>query len=106
MPSILKPKDVAGSIMAKRKPTGGLDFESDQDSASQDEMGSDEQSEASQDDGLGSAAHDLMTAIHANDPDGVAAAFKSAFQILESAPHDETDHSEDNQQPTEDEGQQ
>lgn len=43
------------------------------------------------------AAADLIRAIHAKDEDGVAKAFRAAFEILESQPHDEVSHEDQEQ---------
>jgi|WetSurSiteA1Bulk_404760.scaffolds.fasta_scaffold162563_2 hypothetical protein len=44
------------------------------------------------DNGLESAAEELIEAIHSNDAAGVAEALKSAFEILDSGPHEEGEH--------------
>lgn len=64
----LKPKPVAGVIVATRKPDGdGMD-----------------QTDDDQDAGFMSAAEDLIRSLHAKDAKGVAAAFRAAFDILDS----------------------
>jgi hypothetical protein len=40
-------------------------------------------------------AEDLIRAIHAKDAQSVADAFRAAFEVLESEPHDEAPHSYD-----------
>lgn len=72
----LKPKAVAGLIIQKRAADGSAP-----------ETGPEDE----QDQGLTSAAEDLIRAVHAKDAQGVAAAFKAAFDMLESAPHEEAE---------------
>lgn len=81
-PSILHPNTIAGAIMAKKKPEGGVEVEGEESPVI--DIG-----EESDDEGLNAAARDLMAALHAKDEAGVAQAFKSAFEILESQPHEE-----------------
>jgi hypothetical protein len=60
----------------------------------------DQKPEENQDDGdagLMSAAQDLITAVQAGDQKGAAQALRAAFQILDSEPHDEGDHFDDEQ---------
>lgn len=80
----LKPKAVAGVIISQRKPDG-----------SNESTGM----EGDEDAGLNASAADLIRAIHAKDEARVAAAFRAAFQILESEPHEES--TEENEQPSE-----
>jgi len=42
-------------------------------------------------------AEHMITEIQANDADGVADAMRSAFEILETLPHEEIPHSYENQ---------
>lgn len=74
----LRPRKQAGvqapPTQVTRKPDG--DLESDKDSENQ---------------GLMSAAQDLIQAIHSKDAKAVSAALKAAFEICESEPHYE-DH--------------
>lgn len=76
----LKPQRVAGVIVAKtRSPEGGIkENEDDNDNAA-----------------LHSAADDLIRAIHAKDTVGVAAALQAAFEIADSRPHEEGEHTDD-----------
>ena len=73
----LKPKKVAGLIIAKRKPDG-----------SKQEMyeGGEENS------GLEACAEDLMRALNSKDAKAVAEALKAAFEICDAAPHVEGEH--------------
>lgn len=82
LPFLAKPKNnVAGIIIAKRKSDG---------ISNQVEMASDDQS--SDDSGLESAADDILRAISANDSKQLARALRSAFEILDSEPHEEGPH--------------
>ncbi len=72
----MKPKHTGGLIVTQRKADGG-DIEKHDDSDT---------------DGLGACAADLIRAVHAKDEAGVAAAMRAAFEILDSAPHDEGPH--------------
>lgn len=47
-----------------------------------------------EDSGIKACASDLLSAIKADDIDGIASAFKAAFDILEMKPHDEINHKE------------
>ena len=88
MASPFKTNSIADQIMAKRTPMGGVSME-------QEEAPEAEAPEADEgDEGLNTAARDLIDAVQAGDEAGVAAAFKAAFQILESAPHEEAEHEE------------
>lgn len=51
--------------------------------------GADGEEAASPDAGIEAAAEDLMAAFKANDARGMAAALRSAFQMLEAEPKDE-----------------
>lgn len=75
----LKPRKVAGLIMAVRKPDG-----------SKMETGM----EGDEDQGLMSCGEDLIKAVHAKDASAVVAAIKAAFEILDSEPHVEGPHEE------------
>jgi hypothetical protein len=44
--------------------------------------------------GLHACAQDLINAIHSKDMKAVAAALKAAFELLDSAPHEEGPHLE------------
>lgn len=77
----LKPKHVAGVIISHRKADGGkVEEPSDKDA------------------GLEAAAEDLARAITSKDPKHIALAFRNAFQICDSEPHEEGEHTneEDN----------
>lgn len=74
----LKPKHVAGIIIQKRAADGQTPPE---------EMPEDHEDQA-----LEAAAEDLIRAVHAKDGKSVAAAFRAAFDILESEPHEEAPH--------------
>lgn len=77
LPPFLKAKDqrVSGLIIEHRKP--------------------DEKPEAEEQDyGIETCARDLLNAVEAKDIKGIAEALKSAFDILESQPHDEYPHDE------------
>lgn len=67
----LKSKQMAGSIIAKTKPEGGLEPESQ---------------EGQDDPGLMSAAEDLISAVNMKDASAVASALRSAFDILDAGP--------------------
>lgn len=81
----LQKKQVAGLIIKKREADTLSPAEND--------------GETSQDQGLESCAEHLIRAVHAKDPAGVAEAMRSAFEIMESEPHDEgaEPHSYDDQ---------
>ena len=51
-----------------------------------------EKDENAKDHALNACAADLIRAVHAKDETGVASAFKAAFEILESRPHEEYPH--------------
>jgi hypothetical protein len=76
----LKPKAVAGLIIAQRKPDG-----------TKEEL----HSEGNEDAGLEACAEDLIRSIHSKDAKGVMEAMKAAFQLMELQPHEEVDHDED-----------
>ncbi len=71
----LKPKAVAGVIVSKRKPDGIQSPVEEQD-------GDDAAA-------LESCAEDMIRAINAKDSKALASAIRSAFECLESEPHDE-----------------
>lgn len=79
----LKPKRREGTIIEHRLPDGQAD----------------KKPEGSELDGVRAAAADLIRAVHAKDEEGVAMAIKSAFEILDSMPHDEGEHT--NEEPQE-----
>ena len=78
-----KDKGIAGLIVAMKakKPEEGPEVESAE------EPGGDDM-------GLEAAAQELIDAVGAQDPAGVASALKNSFAILESAPHEEGEHIE------------
>lgn len=80
----LQKKQIAGLIIKKRESDTLSPAEND--------------SETEQDQGLESCAEHLIRAVHSKDAPGVAEALRAAFEVLESAPHDEADpHSYDAQ---------
>jgi len=72
----LAPKKQAGVIMAKR--VG--------------EKTEPMHEEGEHEPGLMAAAEDLISAVHAKDAKAVADAFKAAFEVCESYPHEEGPH--------------
>jgi hypothetical protein len=80
----LKPKNqgVAGLVVKMRKPDekaegGEISEESDDKDAA-----------------IHACAQDLIKAVHSHDVKGAAEAIRSAFEILESMPHEEGEHVE------------
>lgn len=71
----LKEAPVAGLIVKTRAPDEKPQDESDDHSAA-----------------IEACARDLITALHAKDVKGVASAICSAFEILDSLPHEEGEH--------------
>lgn len=73
----LKPKTVAGLIVAKRKPDGGK---------------MEQYSEGNEDMGLESAAEQIIQAINAKDSKSLASAIRAAFTIIDSedSPNDDS----------------
>lgn len=67
----LSPKKLSGSIIAKTKPEGGIEEESQ---------------EGQPDQGLMSAAEDLISAVNMKDASAVASALRAAFDILDAGP--------------------
>jgi hypothetical protein len=65
----LKPKQVAGVILSKRKSDGQTEVEG---------------TAGDEDQALMSCAGDLIRAVHAKDEQAVCSALRSAFQVLES----------------------
>lgn len=78
----LKPRAISGAIMQTKVRTP----DSPADKAAEDKDNSNS--------GLLAGAQDLITALQAGDARGVADSFKSLFQILESMPHEEAEHTE------------
>lgn len=77
----LKPKTVAGLIISHRKP---------------DESKEQEEMPETGDEGLVSAAEDIIRAYETKDAKKLAEAFKAAFQICDSMPHEEGPHEDSN----------
>jgi hypothetical protein len=73
----LKPKAVAGVIIARRKPDGAQETEGMEDQPNE---------------GLMMAAADLIRAVHAKDESAVADALQAAFELMEEQPHEEGPH--------------
>lgn len=77
LPFLKKPKSSAGIAMEYRKPDEKPEHD------------------ASDESGLEMAAEDLIRAHANNDKKAVAAALRAAFQILDSEPHVEGPHTEE-----------
>lgn len=77
----LKPKQIAGVIISHRKP------DSDAPQPMDEMEGSDSALEA--------AAQDILRAINSKDSQHLAQAIRAAFQILDSEPHEEGPHTND-----------
>lgn len=76
----LKPRQVAGVIIAKRKPDGGTETQGQEG----DEMQP-----------LEAACDDIQRALAAKDSKQLAEAIKAAFEICDSMPHEEGPHTND-----------
>ncbi len=76
----LQKKQIAGLIVAHRKPDGGQE---------------ESHSEGNENSALEACAEDLIRAIHAKDGMHVALALRAAFDVLESEPHEEGPHTND-----------
>lgn len=76
----LKVKPQAGIMSSVRKPDGSSEMESDSN------------------EGLSACAADLIRAIHSKDEESVASALKAAFEILDSQPHEEGPHTNEEQE--------
>jgi len=76
----LKPRQAPGLTISIRKPDGGSE---------------ESHSAGEEDHGLDSCSEDLIRAMHAKDTKGVTAALKAAFEILDSMPHEEGPHTND-----------
>lgn len=70
----LQPKKMAGIIMAKVKPEGGVETTGE---------------EGEMDHGFLAAAEALISAIHSKDAGAVAKALHEAFEIADAMPHEE-----------------
>jgi hypothetical protein len=79
LPFLAKKRQV-GVIVESRKPDGDVKEQS-------------QESEENQ--GLEACAQDLLSAIERKDARALANAIKAAFEICESYPHEEGEHSED-----------
>ena len=73
----MQPKKSGAVIMAKMKPEGSVESM---------------QEEGEEDPSLMVAAEDIMSAIAMKDSKALASALKAAFEILDSAPHEEGPH--------------
>jgi hypothetical protein len=73
----LKHKHETGLIVEKRKPDGNLQ---------------ESHSEGNEDSALKQCSADLIRALTDKDEDAVASALRSAFEILDSEPHEEGPH--------------
>jgi hypothetical protein len=60
-----------------------------------DKPNEDSPEEDSNEEAIRACARDLIEAIHSRDEKGVTDAIKSAFEILDSMPHDEGEHIEE-----------
>lgn len=79
----LKPRQQPGLIVSKRKPDGGSE---------------ESHMEGEEDAGLDACSEDLIRAMHAKDAKGVTSALKAAFEILDSMPHEEGPHTNEEEQ--------
>lgn len=79
----LKQKRESGVIMRVRSPDGISSEQSSEDSNS--------------DEGLMMAAEDICKGVESKDYKRIAAAFRAAFEILDSQPHEEGPHLEENE---------
>jgi hypothetical protein len=75
----LKPRRVAGLIVAKTKPQGGIE---------------DLHEAGSEDEAIIACAEDMIRAMHAKDAKSLASALKAAFEIVDALPHVEGEHIE------------
>lgn len=82
----LAPKKIASVIVAKTKPTGGIEPKGE---------------EGEHDPALMSAAEDLISAVHMKDAVAVADALRAAFDICDSEPHVEGEHLNDDEDESE-----
>jgi hypothetical protein len=78
LPFLKKNISQPGMITQQRSPDSSLETEEDDSGA-----------------GISAAAQDLIDAVHAKDSAGVASALKAAFDILDSEPHEENEHNND-----------
>lgn len=82
LPFLKKPNRSAGISVSVRTSSGSMAEES-------------EGQEDQQDQGLKYAAHDLLMAVDNRDIEAISEALRSAFQILDSEPHEEGEHIND-----------
>ena len=76
LPFMKKKQEVGGSgVIIKTRPSDKPDENQDDSSA-----------------GIEACAKDLIDAVHARDIQGAASAIKAAFEILDSMPHEEGEH--------------
>lgn len=79
----LKKQQVAGLIISKhRQPSGSIE----------------ESSPKGHDEGLEACARDMITALDSKDSRQLAQALRNAFEIMESEPHEEGPHTNDNEE--------
>lgn len=73
----LKPKRQDGVIVAQRKPNGNIDMDLDKNM---------------DDESIDYCSQDLLDGINSKDIKKISSALKSAFEILDSQPHEEGPH--------------
>lgn len=78
-----KKSSIAGSIIEKRKPDGGL---------------AQVEPEESNDEGLEACAQDILSAVEAKDLKALVSSLKSFFEICDSTPHKEGDPIENSEE--------
>ncbi len=78
----LKPKPQTGIIVETRKSDGGS-----------------KPDESEENHGLTACAEDLIRAVHAKDAKAVASALQAAFEVCESYPHEEGEHTNESPSP-------
>ncbi len=79
-----KQAGIAGPMVEYRKPDAEGEGHNDK--------------EPNEDEGLRACARDLISAVQASDEAGVAKAFKAAFEICESYPHEEGEHTNEEEE--------
>lgn len=82
----LKPRQQSGLTISIRKPDGGSE---------------ESHTAGDEDHGLDSCSEDLIKAMHAKDAKGVTSALKAAFEILDSQPHEEGEHTNEDEKDSE-----
>ena len=80
----LKPKNVAGLIMAQRKAGGG-----------QAEQPLDSQEESQENYALELCAEEIIRSVESKDPKRLYKALQAAFQVMELEPHEEVEHEDE-----------